>query len=384
MKQKQDFSLIITTVLIILLMVFLYLGGVFASLDKKFIDVVTVANLNANKAGKNNVAFAIISDATLKLTERFYKMGWPWRREMYGRVAEFTRLCGAKNTIYDFHFTERSVFQVSQTKPYREIDDDGAFAAAIKKNGNVILAYQNLTRASKSTQKTINPHFLKHALTVIKNDNSVHFKDYPAIYGPIHPLLKATSGVGCVNTSLDSDGIARRIRLVYKYRGKFYPGLSLASYMQSKKIKQVSIINKTIKVGDISIPVDKNGFYRVKFYGDNNVYYDFNLLYMFLALDKVKRHYSLYSKLINKTPHFTIEEVCRDKRKYSTMLKQVNDVRRKRHVSAKKFKPLTVPIAGMKRWKKNGKYLKPVPLFPWTLHNKYVIVASIASSLQDV
>ncbi len=381
---KNRFYFIISVIIVTVLISVFALSGAFKFFDREIVDFITVNNLQEDKAGKKDIAYAMISDFSLKMVDKFYKMGWPWRRKMYGKLAEFTRICGAKSTIFDFHFTERSVFKVSQNRPYRAVDDDSFFAKRIKSNGKVILSYQKRTRADKSKNLKWDKLFFRKSIEVIKKDNSIKINSYLGIYGPILPLLNASAGVGCVNTFLEEDGFARGVKLLFSYQGKYYPGLSLATYMQVKGLNKIILENSTIKVGKIAIPVDDSGYYRIKFYGDNNVYYDFDLLYMFLALDKIKRHYALYQKLIPGKDRYSVEDICQDKAKYSAMLKLLNAKRGKLSPRGKKVQPLTIPVVGLKRWKKDGKIIKRELLYPWTVTGKAIFVGSIASGLQDI
>ena len=141
-KNKKLFTGSISAILIIFIISILHLSGFFNRINLNIIDFITRQSAQPEKAGKNHIAYAIIADSSLKIADSHLDMGWPWRRKYYGKICELTRLCGAKTTVFDFLFSEKSVYRVSSKKPYHEVNDDREFAKNIKKNSNVIIGYR--------------------------------------------------------------------------------------------------------------------------------------------------------------------------------------------------------------------------------------------------
>ncbi|MDH4127983.1 MAG: CHASE2 domain-containing protein [Spirochaetota bacterium] len=134
-------------------------------LDKKDItEVTTILKSLSYAPGKNSlVVYAIISTGSLKLAESLYDMGWPWRRETYGKIVNFLDKSGASVFIFDFIYSEKSVYRskpieksnfptiyneiqkIDKTinKIYRDDDDDNHFSKFISntKKGSTIFGF---------------------------------------------------------------------------------------------------------------------------------------------------------------------------------------------------------------------------------------------------
>ena len=377
-KNKKLFTGSISAILIIFIISILHLSGFFNRINLNIIDFITRQSAQPEKAGKNHIAYAIIADSSLKIADSHLDMGWPWRRKYYGKICELTRLCGAKTTVFDFLFSEKSVYRVSSKKPYHEVNDDREFAKNIKKNSKVIIGYRfNSTAPSGKDEKKLKSlmnHIETSSLKLTVKNSSVRFKEYPGIIQPVTKVLKAAAFIGDTEGISDKDGFFRKAPLIIKFRDKFYPSLPLAAYMLANNIKKASLTGNTLTIGKLKIPLDKNGNLYVKFYGDNNVYYDFNVIYFFFALDKIKRHYLAYKKITHNQPQYSLEQICRDKIKYQKVLKKISTG----------AKPDSFPVLGLKKWKKDGKIIKKEFLYPWTITGKHIIVGSIAAGLLDL
>ena len=427
--QKKNVSLI-TIIAISVVFILFHFAGIFDSLDLRLTDSFLHFHAEPAKAGKDRVAFAVITDTSLKYADKLFNMGWPWRREYYAKIAEFNKLCGAKATIFDIIYSEKSV--------YRE-KDDNQFASGIK-GENVVLGFNDT-----EGKNNIVPLIQKFALPDIKSSgNSI--PNFKGILHPLPNLLKSADALGCFASTPDRDGMIRRMHPVFAYNGLKLPSLALAAWKLGNPGKKITFTDGSLTIGNKTLPLDSGGRIRLKYHGDNNVYYDINTIYIFLALQKIKRHFAAWNRIHNGKPPLSMEKVCRERGAYNSMLTELNyfyikKYQRKfllktgirlpkfkldRYITANptlllnsiaslpsaklkklgpdpdklktnrtlllkalakaglEFNPRTYPVLGMKVWRSGGKAIKKELLYPWLLNGKYIIVGSISQGLQDI
>jgi adenylate cyclase len=88
-------------------------------------------------------------------------------------------------------------------------------------------------------------------------------------------FCRAASASGFFNATPDDDGVLRRISLIVKYDGRYYPNLALATYMEAVNAKN-PVINTagaypesiSMVVGNrlVQIPLDKDGNLLLRYY----------------------------------------------------------------------------------------------------------------------
>ena len=59
-------------------------------------------------------------------------------------------------------------------------------------------------------------------------------------------LSEVTDNIGSINVTRDSDGIIRNITPIFRYKGDYYPNLSLKVAMDLFNIEKISIIDNSI------------------------------------------------------------------------------------------------------------------------------------------
>ena len=87
---------------------------------------------------------------------------------------------------------------------------------------------------------------------------------------------------GFINTESDQDGILRRMPLLAKYAGRFYPSLSLAVLILATGESTLHIDNDIfgprLRLGNRSIPIDRQGRALLRFHGTNNNFHHLSAL----------------------------------------------------------------------------------------------------------
>src|SRR6185295_13223792 len=128
-------------------------------------------------------------------------LAWPWPRAMHGKFLNILSLGRPAAVGFDLVFAEPSS---------RGPEDDQAFAAAIRRAGNVVLA---------------------SAMTVIQEQDYVK-EDMNA---PIPPLRKNAVGYGFANFETDEDAFVRRTELKRRYQDQDAPNFDLEMYRTATK-----------------------------------------------------------------------------------------------------------------------------------------------------
>ncbi len=162
-----------------------------------------------------DIAIVAIDDKSIAELGRF-----PWTRTQYVRLIERLTTAGAKALLVDAFFPERETASI-----------DRAFAAAVRKAGNVDLAvvfdFDEQLRVKSST----------HTLPEIE---------------------KAAAGIGHINLLPEDDGVNRRNKLLIEADGKLVPSLGLLGAMAALGEKQFVPGPFDIGLGKRHIPVEGN------------------------------------------------------------------------------------------------------------------------------
>ncbi|MGE5314057.1 MAG: CHASE2 domain-containing protein [Acidobacteriota bacterium] len=138
-------------------------------------------------------------------------VGWPWPRDFYAMVTQYVMQAGAKELIFDFHFTEPDEDRVTSSGA----DNDRQFAEAMKAGGRVYLGAQ-LTSSVDEDLAGDTILFAPAQAPLRLTERYVFDKTY----APIMEFQQSAAGIGIVNFFPDEDGICRRIPLAYEYAGR--------------------------------------------------------------------------------------------------------------------------------------------------------------------
>ena len=108
------------------------------------------------------------------------------------------------------------------------------------------------------------------------NQGSLADNDYISFINArkiMQPLADATKNVGVINVTRDEDGIIRNTTPVFKYKGDYYPNLSLAVALDKLKSNAVIFQNGKIELDkEHSIPLDKTNRAILNWYGKSKTH----------------------------------------------------------------------------------------------------------------
>ncbi|MDO8413780.1 MAG: adenylate/guanylate cyclase domain-containing protein [Gallionellaceae bacterium] len=163
---------------------------------------------------------------------------FPWTRSQYGPLLEQLSKAGAKAVLFDAFFPERETVAI-----------DKAFAAAVKKAGNVVLA------------------------VAFDVDKEFHVTGTTRTLPEIE---RAATGIGHINLSPEEDGVIRRNKLLIEMDGKLVPALGLKGAMAVLDKKEFIPDEFDIQVGERHIPVKDNSMW-INYTGPPGIYPRFSV-----------------------------------------------------------------------------------------------------------
>ncbi len=212
---------------------------------------------------KNSIDEAVIIAIDQNSLDFFQnnKTLWPWPRTFYAAALEYLNHCNAKTVVFDIIFSSPDIDRLNVEAVYA----DSVFAFQMKKNRNVILASQ----MEDSTHFNVAPALDTFSVQFEYDISSEIIKTYPRATLPIYQFQKSIAHPGVVNFFTDNDGVCRKVPLVFKYDGKIYPYMALAAALIYNSINKVKFDKSTncLISGNHYIPVNKDGFYNIYWYG---------------------------------------------------------------------------------------------------------------------
>jgi len=309
-------------------LLFLALGVVRTSfldtLDYKHYDVMM--RLRADPDASSNVILVEIDDDSIEKLGR-----WPWPRSLiaegiqkinsgnprviglniiYSEPEERAGLKELQNLEKLFKTTVmnasgengRKFFQAMGDAQTR-LDNDRKLERALNESGKVVLPVFFRTSAvvAESARETKGP-LVDQSIQHINNPDGNPVPRANEIVLPIPQLFKASKGIGHINFVPDIDGILRRERLFYEYRGLYIPAYTLklaALYLNIPPKKLRADLGATVYLGALEVPTTYGSEMLVSFKGARGSFKKFS--YFDVINDKVPVNI-FKNKLVLVTP----------------------------------------------------------------------------------
>ena len=249
-------------------------------LNNKVTDAIVVRH--SVGASDTRVVVVDIDEKTL------HKYGqWPWPRYQLARLLEAVAQMGATGIGLDIVMAEpdrtslkalREAIQreygfqfETGSMPENVLDNDTVLVDTLTK-GPFVLGYEFLFEGSADEKASCRLHPLN--LLRIQKQPAANTRDafYQAdsVVCNLARFSDAVSYSGFLNGHPDADGILRRLPLVIRYGQEHYPGLALATLLQAGRHTKMTLLQTTsgpdkLIYGDKAIPVDRQGYLRVRF-----------------------------------------------------------------------------------------------------------------------
>ncbi|HLY10983.1 MAG TPA: adenylate/guanylate cyclase domain-containing protein [Planctomycetota bacterium] len=183
---------------------------------------------------------------------------WPWPRDVISTLFRGCAMGKARVILFDM-FTHIDLdAQATESEWAKDIlaGPPSYFAVPFSLDPN--------ERADK--RKDLDALLKKYAIEV-DTDGSVEISaPYASVQLSQPAIAQAIAGISDVKTPRDIDDIIRKYRLLVRFRGHYYPSFALAGLMVREQVKSVQIRNGILRVGRLSIPLEREGLIGLRFY----------------------------------------------------------------------------------------------------------------------
>ena len=239
------------------------------TVDQLFSFRTSLENLRPNY--DDTIVHVDLNNTSIQQLSNFYL-----NRSHHAQVISNLAAMNVSAQLYDFIFAARS-----------NDEDDNKLRDAAIQAGNVYfgLAFELLKKTPPKRTESNKAKQVKYLETTkwnvaLDGDSSeFYLGTNPLITFPL--LASASKGLGYLNLKSDRDGVFRRLPLLVRYQGSFYPSFSFRAICDYLKVPPQNIIVKpgntiTLKsaqrsskteTGDIVIPIDRRGNMVINFIG---------------------------------------------------------------------------------------------------------------------
>lgn len=221
----------------------------------------TIKVLHKQPVPNKDIVVVAIDDTSLEVLWNKYGE-WPIPRDVYANIINYVEKDRPQAVIFDLMFLKSM-----RANP----NADKALVDALNKYSNTYTA-MNFDNLPTDVRLPVDlPKRLKIDLdnnSTVKISKKYSFSNCRAI---LPGLLNGNVHIGMTNVIRSSDGIIRKIAPIIEYKGEYYPYLSFlagSDYITASDTKTFTILpNKTLKVQDFSIPLNKYGETILNWYG---------------------------------------------------------------------------------------------------------------------
>ena len=253
---------------------FWLLPSVFETWNAKTIDRLFLFRSSVDKLRPqydDTIVHVDLNTTSLQQLNNFYL-----NRSHHAKLIRTLKAMNVSTQLYDFIFAAPS-----------NDEEDRALIDATEQAGNVYfgLAFELV---NKEEQQPNQPIGTKKALYLDRTKWQVGVKgDSTSLYSGTNPLItfpalaSASQGLGYLSLKFDRDGVFRRLPLLVRYKGAFYPSFSfraICDYLSVPPDKIIIKPGKTITLHDVRrpgegeghdivIPIDQYGNMVVNFIG---------------------------------------------------------------------------------------------------------------------
>ena len=218
--------------------------------------------LSKYKKTNKDIVILSVDDASYEYIMDKYG-SWPISRKIWADTINFVEHAKPKNIIMDLLFVKANL---------NDIDSDNALVNSIKNNDNIFLS-MNFDNYNDEIRKspTIDDKFkLKIKEGYLEDNSYVTFINARTV---MPELMNTAKNIGIINVTRDNDGIIRNATPIFKYKGDYYPNLSLLAAMDYLDIDSVSIIDDEIVLDEKhTIPLDMSQRTILNWYGKSASY----------------------------------------------------------------------------------------------------------------
>ncbi len=199
----------------------------------------------ASEKGSDNIAVIVIDDKSIE------QYRWPWSRDLYAKIFEYLNDYAKPKTIgFD-------AILVANDK--NNPNADKQLFNTINKMNNLTVGFSALRQEypDKSVGEAYEKKFNdKFKLNIIDKRSKKFKKEskYNSISHFPDEYFNAVKSTGAVNTNPNANGYVVYLDQIININGNNYPTLAMRMYMDYKGIDTLTITDKNIKIGELTIP----------------------------------------------------------------------------------------------------------------------------------
>jgi adenylate cyclase len=261
------------------LVLLLYSGNILESYELKNYD--QLCQLKADRSPAPEEVVLIVVDQNSLEAARKEGINWPWPRQMYAPILQFCAAAGAKAVAFDILFTEPSSYGV---------EDDKLLAEALQANGHAFLPL--FLSRQKRPPLPYEKGLLDRSSIPLKNDSAQDPASYLSSLPPIQILAENARALGNVAMVPDSDGIYRRIPVVFPYQERWIPSLGLALFNHLRGRETAVLEKNSLHLQNFSLPLDSRQNFLLFYYSPGKDFRRlsaFNVIQSSLALQEGRK-----------------------------------------------------------------------------------------------
>ena len=214
------------------------------------------------KTANKDMVIVAIDDATYEYIMNKYGT-WPISRQVWADAVSYIEQAKPKNIIFDLLFIKANL---------NDKKADSAFIENVKKYDNIYLSmnFDNYDDKIRTSPVLDNKLKLKLKEGELYDSPYVTFINARSV---MNELIEVTDNIGSINVTRDADGVIRNLTPIFKYKGDYYPNLSLKVAMDLLNVDEISIINNEIVLNDEhKMPLDSTQRVILNWYGPSKTF----------------------------------------------------------------------------------------------------------------
>ena len=256
---------IVTAVIAVILTLYYFKVDILQQLDLKFIDAKF--RLRGEVKPGDDITIVEIDKKSINEIGK-----WPWDRDKIAQLIQMLSRGGARVIGLDLLFAS----------PNPKAEDDHELIEEIRKSGNAVLSHYFSLRPEhqafqsreefEAALRSIYP-FRYTLITNIEGDNSSpNVIKASGAEVNIPAIAAEMAGSGYYNVLLDRDGTIRRIPLIVRAEGNYYPCFAVSVLKAYYRVENLGAVFAgayplSITVGSLSVPTDEMGQLYLNYYG---------------------------------------------------------------------------------------------------------------------
>ena len=257
--------------------------NLFVFLDGKVYD--SFLKTSAHHPATGSVVIVDLDEASIAALGQ-----WPWPRYRVARLLGKIRDAGAVAVGLDILFAEPDRTSLASLSgeirrdlgasisleglPDESLNTDKALADMLE-GGPFVLGYQfdfDEARGGNCVLHTLPASVLSKGGGV----GPKTFFDAPGVICNLPVLAKAAGSSGFFNVTPDADGVVRRVPMVIRHDGRYYPSLALAVYLRARGGETVLEVGpegtESIRIRGKAIPLDRRANILVNYRGGRRTF----------------------------------------------------------------------------------------------------------------